>query len=481
MRPHVRTLLIAAAALLAGYAAYRLAAPASPPAPAATAPSASAARAEVSRLGRAAWSRGFTGGARVVGMAADAHGDVVITGALSGTVDFGGGPLPSAGEDDVFVVKLDPDGKPIWSKRLGGPGYQVPAGVAVDGEGAAVIVGTLDQTADFGGGPLSSAGLVDVFVLKLDFAGNHLWSRRFGDAAEQEASAVAVDREGDVFVAGSFEGTLDFGGGPLASAGADDVYLAKLDASGEHLWSKRFGDGRAQKGRALAADGEGGVVLAGQMEGTMDLGGGPLVAKDAFQLFVARFDASGRHLWSRTYGAAAGARVDPRAVAWGPRGVAVTGIARGATDLGDGMLAQVGAEEDAFVLALDASGGTRFARRFGGSGAVEPKAIAALGDGALVVGGQLEGTAGFGRRGSVTSAGKTDAFLLALDAEGVPGAAHTYGDAARQSGTSLTTVDGEVVFAGDLQGSADFGAERLIGPGVFVTRLRANSPPSFGR
>jgi hypothetical protein len=410
-----------------------------------------------------AWSKSFSGRGRVAGVGVDAQGAVFVAGALSGTIDFGGGPLTSAGEDDVFIVKLDAAGQHVWSKRFGGPGYQVPAALAVDAEGAVIVVGTLDQTIDFGGGALTSAGLIDVFVVKLDASGNHVWSKRFGDAAEQEASAVAIaPGSGRVLVAGSFEGTLDFGGGGLTSAGDDDVYLAALDAAGNHLWSKRFGDVRAQKGRALAMAPDGAVALVGQMEGTVDFGGGPLSARDAPQLFAARFDAGGRHLASRTWASEVGGRVDPRAVAWGPRGLVLAGIARGGADLGTGRLLQRGEDDDAVVLSLDPSDGTRFARRWGGTGAVTPRAIGLLDDGGLVLAGQLEGRADFGEQ-KLASAGRAGAFWVTLDADGKLAGAHVV-EGGRQAAACAMLSGGDVVLGGDLEGAGK-------APGVFVARL----------
>ena len=79
------------------------------------------------------------------------------------------------------------------------------------------------------------------------------WSRSFGDASTQRVNAVAVDAMGAVFVTGSFSGTTDFGGGPLDAAGNDtDLFVAKYDTNGDHLWSRRFGDSSRQSGLAIA-------------------------------------------------------------------------------------------------------------------------------------------------------------------------------------------------------------------------------------
>jgi hypothetical protein len=101
---------------------------------------------------------------------------------------------------------------------------------------------------------VTSAGGADIFVTKLDAAGDLLWKKTTGDGTDQQLYAMAVDAAGDIVVAGDFTGTIDFGAGALTSAGAADVYVAKLDPSGNALWSKRAGDALPQNAHALATD-----------------------------------------------------------------------------------------------------------------------------------------------------------------------------------------------------------------------------------
>src|SRR5262249_45698011 len=140
---------------------------------------------------------------------------------------------------------------------------------------------------------------VDLAVAKLDANGNHLWSKIFGDTGTQYAWGMAVDAAGDVAVTGAYDGTIDFGGGPLASAGSSDIYLAKLDPSGKHVWSKRFGSSTGDEGGYSAAiDAAGAIAITGPIAAPTDFGGGALAAG----AYVAKFDASGQHLWSKSYG-----------------------------------------------------------------------------------------------------------------------------------------------------------------------------------
>ncbi len=129
------------------------------------------------------------------------------------------------------MVKLDSsDGTAVWAKAFGDAGYQADEGLATDAEGNVIVTGCLESTMDFGKGPLVSSGGEDLFVAKLDPSGEALWSMRAGDGADQRGMRVATDPDGNVIVVGSFSGTLDFGGGHQLSAapGEQDVFVVKL-------------------------------------------------------------------------------------------------------------------------------------------------------------------------------------------------------------------------------------------------------------
>ena len=91
------------------------------------------------------------------------------------------------------------------------------------------MTGNFDNAIDFGGGALSTVGSGDIFVAKLSGAsGAQLWSRRFGGPANESGKAVAIDGSGNVVTTGWFAATVDFGGGPLTSAGGSDVFVVDL-------------------------------------------------------------------------------------------------------------------------------------------------------------------------------------------------------------------------------------------------------------
>jgi hypothetical protein len=217
------------------------------------------------------WSKSFgPGDGHGILVAVDAARNVILSGVIFGAVDFGGGPLNSQGFLEGFVAKFDENGMPTWSKRFSGTGDQSVTALAVDTAGDVVVTGGFQNTVDFGAGPVTSQGNDDVFIVKLDATGNYVWGRRFGDSDVQGPAFVAVDAGGDVIVTGTFRGSIDLGGGALVSRGLDDVFLARLGgADGHHVWSKQFGDSHAQFATGLALDGSGHVLMTGVFPGVV--------------------------------------------------------------------------------------------------------------------------------------------------------------------------------------------------------------------
>ena len=236
------------------------------------------------RFGDAASQEG-----RVLG--SDSDGNLVVAGSFEGTIDFGSGLLTSAGSTDVFVAKLTVDGALVFSRSFGDADAQIPTGVVVDGNYDTILAGAFRGSINFGeaADELVSSGEQDVFVAKLSGEGSHVWSMGFGDGAAQPTTLVTVDKGRNMVLAGSFVGAIDFGGGALASGGLGDVFLAKLATDGTHLWSQAFGDASPQAATAVAVDGDRSVVLAGGFYGTIDLGTSPLASAGAEDIFVARF------------------------------------------------------------------------------------------------------------------------------------------------------------------------------------------------
>jgi hypothetical protein len=207
----------------------------------------------------------------------DSGGNVVVAGYFQETIDCGGGPLTSTGLGDMFVAKYSSTGAHLWSKKFGGTGNDNVRGVAVDPSGDVLLTGDFTGTINFGGADLTSAGLEDIFLAKLlGASGGHSWSKRFGSTTRTDIGyGVAVDGNGNVAITGFFAYVADFGGGTL-SAQNTDIFVAKYSPAGAHISSRRYGDptGQAdvQYGDGIAMSSSGNIYITGHFVGTLDFG-----------------------------------------------------------------------------------------------------------------------------------------------------------------------------------------------------------------
>jgi hypothetical protein len=406
--------------------------------------------------------------------AVDAAGNVVVGGFFAGTVDFGGGAFTSSGDARIFLVKLDPTGAHLWSRAFDVPAATV-TGIVVDANDEVALAGYFLGVVDFGGGALSALDGEDVFVAKLDASGAHLWSKSFSGVGDQAASGIAVDANDNLLVAGTFAGSVDFGGGTLASAGGQDIFVASLDPTGGYRWAKRFGDAGDQQAASIAVNQTGGIFITGAMSGTVDFGGGPLASAGGQDIFVANLDTSGGYVWARRFGDASSQQ--STSVATGTDGsVFLTGASTGVTDFGGPCAALTSAGgQDVFVAKLDTTGSCVWADRFGGTGDQQGASIAVHAGGEAVITGAMTGQADFGD-GPLASAGGRDVFCAKLDAAGGYLWAKRFGDATAQSGVAVAIDSASNTFvAGNFNGSVDFGANTLLtsagGQDVFIAKF----------
>ena len=216
-------------------------------------------------------------------IALDKSNNVYTAGFFKGTVDFnpdsGIYELTSSGDFDIFITKLDSSGNFIWVKSFGGSYSDGGNSITVDASGNVYTIGFFIDTVDFDPGVgtanlTSSEGTYDTFVQKLDASGNFIWAHSFGGISTDYGNAITVDASGNVYTTGNFEDTVDFDPGAgtanLTSVGLEDIFVQKLDASGNFIWAKSFGASDEDEGSSITVDALGNVYTTGYFQGTVD-------------------------------------------------------------------------------------------------------------------------------------------------------------------------------------------------------------------
>jgi hypothetical protein len=371
-----------------------------------------------SATGTLIWSKMFydnRGSANAV--AVDRDDNVVLAGTFNSWIDFGGGPLSSAGENDLFVAKYSGDGAHLWSKRMGGSeGNDTAHGVAIDSIGNVVLTGTIVGSVEFGGSATFAVGPFDNDIVLAKFAGENgsfVWAKRFASTASDNGLGVAIGPQDEIVFTGNFSGPINFGGGVLASAG-QDVFVAQFSPSGEHLWSRGFGGALDDSGNAVAIDANDNIILTGAFAGTIDFGGGALNSADENydDIFLTKLSGDGSHLWSKNFG---GTIIDSgNAVAVDRSGnVALAGSFSDSINLGGDTLNSAGGV-DVFLAKYSPDGSPLWSKAFGAeTGSDSGCAVAVDNQNNIIGAGGFFSAVDFGG-GPQISTGNGDMFLISL-------------------------------------------------------------------
>jgi hypothetical protein len=190
-------------------------------------------------------------------------GDIALAGRFQGTVDFGGQVATSSGLSDIFVARYRPGGVLRWVRTYGGSGDDVARSVAVNPVGEIAVGGHFSGSVNFGGPVLNSAGSWDGFVFKVGPGGATRWAWALGGGGTDEVFGVDFDPNYRVIVTGGFQGVANLGAGYYGSAGSWDGFATAFGPDGDPNWTITWGGPGTDIGQAVAVDGAGVAIIGG--------------------------------------------------------------------------------------------------------------------------------------------------------------------------------------------------------------------------
>jgi hypothetical protein len=305
-----------------------------------------------------------------------------ITTDISGNV-YTTGYLSIIGQPDpyIFILKLNPIGSNIvWLETIA-VGNNHSNSITTDFSGNVYITGNFSGVADFDPGlgtyNLTSTGINDIFILKLDSFGNFVWAKNMGGTGDDYGNSIVTDASGNVFTTGFFHGTADFDPGPgVFNLYGDinyNIFISKLDPSGNFVWAKSLGGMFGGVGNSIALDASNNIFTIGYFTGTVDFDPGPsvfnLTSNGSDNLFISKLDSLGNFVFVKAIETIGNIFSTSRL---GTNGSLYTmGHFAGTVDFDPGPgifnLTSFG-NGDMFILKLDNSGNFGWVKALGGTG-----------------------------------------------------------------------------------------------------------------
>lgn len=365
-------------------------------------------------------------------IAVDGTGNIYTIGYFGGTADFDPSAvavnLTSAGSFDIFISKLDTNGNYIWAKSIGSASNDAAFGLKLDVSSNIYITGYFSAIADFD----PNSGVVnltpnaggDAFVCKLDTDGNYVWAKSIGGTSIDQGNALSLDASGNVYVIGSFSGTVDFDPSSntanMTANVIQDFFICKLSTNGDYAWAKSFASATSKYGAAISIDNSGNAYIAGNFAGTVDFDPSSntanLTSNGGNDIFICKLSASGDYVWAKSIGGTAAEAVTSIALDV-DNNIYTTGSYTGSVDFDPSTATDTKvatALTDIFINKLDVNGGYVWTTSFGGSGADKGTSLAVDSANNVITTGTYSTTVDFNPGVAVanlTSNGGTDVFF----------------------------------------------------------------------
>ncbi|WP_437333609.1 SBBP repeat-containing protein [Sorangium sp. So ce394] len=401
--------------------------------------------------GSHAFSRGLSvddlDGALVSRISVLPDDSVVLSGSYEGAIDFGSGDAltaPTPEQDGCFVARFLSDGELRWRRNLfTGTGLLFAVDSSATPDGDVVLVGYFGREVSFGSSTLTTAS-TDAFIVKLDGeSGNVQWSLQLGDpnatTTTIEATAVAVDPDGNIVVGGRFTGFTEVGfdESSAPSPSGTGSFVIKLTPTGKRDWSVVIqGEGDAW-GADIDVDARGDLVAAAAFRGAIDIatrgvrGAQRTSGLADSDLLLVKLSSAGTHLWSLRFGdSLPQVDIDTTLPLMSPFGLHVAADAAGDIVLGAGLAGAVDfgggllggrQDRDWTIAKLSAGGEHIWSRRFGD--AATGQGIAGIdtdpATNALVAVGINDGVLDFGNEIKIAVAGGFNSVVAKVDLQRV--------------------------------------------------------------
>ena len=337
--------------------------------------------------------------------------------------------------------------------QWGGAGTEICGGLAIDADGAIFLAGSFENQITFGDQTLTALGEEDIFICKLAPDGTLIWAKRAGSRLEDEVTGISLDADHNLVVVGTYWLEGDFDQLKLnASANPKAVFIAKYNAEGQVQWAKS-GNGAGLKGvEAVAIDKENNIFITGYFEKNLQIADTSLSASGTTDLLLAKFSSDGQLRWIIHQGK----KGDTRGTALGLTtggDVIVAGYFNDTTQIADTLLTANTLDQDAFIARFDKNGMPLWAKKAGGVFDSDVTGLVIDETDHIYLSGYFVGTMRLSMALSIqSSSGNSDFFLLKYDINGTPLLARALGGTKLDQALDIAIQNNILLVSGFYQG-----------------------------
>lgn len=397
------------------------------------------------------WAKsiGGAGNERANSVQTDSKENIILVGRFqSSTIELGGVTLTKNTEDnddvaDIFIIKLEKDGNPLWAIAAGEKGDDHAIGCITDQDDNIYVVGWFEsKNLKFGSISLrskSSKGS-DMFVAKFSPSGECLWARNAGgEKSSGDYSSIALDRQNNVIVSGIYDSLMNFEDGIKLTTEKRTMYVAKYNSDGKVLWAKNAVGGG--EGQGVGTDEEGNIYVGGLFITSTFIFDEIVIQNTGVKtndVFVVKYSPNGTAIWAKNFG---GKGYDIGSGAADSKGnVYAAGIFFSDTIKADhAQLVNKSESGNVFVVKYDTDGKLRWAKSTGGQKGIGARKFYVAQNGDVFVTGSNYSDFNFGKSSVKNVAGSEDIFVLKYDADGKEKWAMNFGGEGRNAGRSVIT------------------------------------------
>jgi hypothetical protein len=353
----------------------------------------------------------------------DSLGNVYTVGYISGQARFADDIILShSGSKDIFISRHNSKGECLWAGSFGSSQTDIATSVIADDNGNIFFAGSFSGTINFSDNiTLVSNGSEDMFIAKADSSGNIIWAKQIGSIAPDKITDIDTYDFQNIFVSGFYSDTLVVSDAidSLFSNGMTNIFVAKIDSSGDIDWAKGFGSDEFDEANGIAVDDGSNVYLTGFFSQNVGFDSFEIESVGEEDIFVTSLDSDGNVRWARSSGSSTGID-NATSITVSDDGTSyLTGSFSGSIYFTESDSLVSNGLRDVYVASYDANGGHRWAFSGGGAGLVDTgEDIECASDGNIYLTGTYAFTSLFVSKALLKSFGSSDVFVLKMNSDG---------------------------------------------------------------